>query len=167
MTVTVKTSLVDAFNKKMKQLLKKNVYVGIPQSNSKREETEDNKSSQVTNAELAYINETGSPAQHIPPRPFLVPGVQDAKDKVVKILANAALTTDSNTDVDVALNKAGLVASQTVKRRITQSIDIEPLSPATIRARQTRKSRPRKGVMKPLIDSSQMLNSITYVIRDE
>lgn len=161
MTVTVKTSLVDAFNKKMQDLLKKNVYVGIPRSKDRRED------SQVTNAELGYINETGSPAQHIPPRPFLVPGVEDAKEKIVKTLGNVSLTTDRKTDVDIALNKAGLIASQSVKRRITQSIDMEPLSPATIKARETRKSRPRKGVMKPLIDTGQMLNSITYVVRDE
>lgn len=160
MTIIVKTNLISELNKKMESLINKNVYVGIPQSKGKRDE------SQVTNAQLGYIHEKGSSANNIPPRPFLVPGVEDAGERVSKILGSAAVNIKDNESVDIALNKAGLVASQTVKRRITQSIGIEGLKESTIKARERRKSRRRSGAMKPLIDTGQMLNSITYVVGD-
>jgi hypothetical protein len=162
MTVIVTTSLVKQFKETMQALIKKNVYVGIPEDHNKREE------GQVTNSQLGYINEFGSPARNIPARPFLIPGVKEAGDKVSAILSKAAITTESGPqDVDIALNKAGQVARDTVKRRIQQSTDIEPLSPVTMKIRSTRKKNRRTGVMKPLIDTGQMLNSITYVVRED
>lgn len=161
MTVTVTTSLVKQFKDTMDALIKKNVYVGIPQENNRR------KDSPVTNSALGYINEFGSPAQNIPPRPFLEPGVEEAKPEIVKILSQAAITTQTSAqDVDVELNKAGIKAVSTVKNRIRNSTDIEPLSPVTMHARATRKKNRRTGVMKPLIDTGQMLNSITYVVKE-
>ncbi len=158
MTIIVKTNLISELNKKMESLINKNVYVGIPESKGKRKE------SKVTNAQLGYIHEKGSPANNIPPRPFLVPGVEDAGERVSEILGSAAVNIKDNESIDIALNKAGLVASQTVKRHITQSIGIEGLKESTIKARDRRKSRRRSGAMKPLIDTGQMLNSITYVV---
>lgn len=161
MTVTVTTSLVKQFKETMEALIKKNVYVGIPEANNRRED------SPITNAALGYINEFGSPAQKIPARPFLEPGVEEAKPDIIKILGNAAITTQTSADdVDVALNKAGQKTRDTVKRRIQQSTDIEPLSPVTMHIRATRKKNKRTGVMKPLIDTGQMLNSITYVVKE-
>lgn len=160
MTIIVKTNLIDALNKKMASLIHKDVYVGIPGDAKKRDD------GQITNAQLGYIHEKGSPANNIPARPFLIPGVEDAGEKVSKILGASAMNIKDNESVDIALNKAGLVASQSVKRRITQSIGIEGLKESTIKSRERRKSRRRSGAMKPLIDTGQMLNSITYVVGD-
>jgi len=161
MTVTVTTSLVKQFKETMEALIKKNVYVGIPEANNRRED------SPITNAALGYIHEFGSPAQNIPARPFLEPGIEEAKPDIIKILGSAAITTQTSADdVDVALNKAGQKTRDTVKRRIQQSTDIEPLSPVTMHIRATRKKNKRTGVMKPLIDTGQMLNSITYVVKE-
>jgi phage gpG-like protein len=161
MTVIVKINLADELHKKMASLIHKNVYVGIPGDAKKRDEGDP-----VTNAQLGYIHEKGSPANNIPARPFLMPGVEDAGKKVSKILGESAVNIKDNESVDIALNKAGLAASQSVKRRITQSIGIEGLKESTIKTRERRKSRRRSGAMKPLIDTGQMLNSITYVTRD-
>lgn len=162
MTVTVTTSLVAQFKATMAALVKKNVYVGIPEANDRREDE------QVTNAQLGYINEFGSPAKKIPPRPFLEPGVKEAAPEIAEMLGKAAITTaNSAQDVDVALNNVGIKAKDTVKNRIRNSTDIEPLSPVTMHIRATRKKNRRTGVMKPLIDTGQMLNSINYVIRED
>lgn len=170
MTVTVTTSLVKQFKDTMNALIKKNVYVGIPEANTKRDDIETkegSKPSQVTNAQLGYLHENGSEADRIPPRPFLKPGVEEASEKVSKILGSAAITTEtSSQDVDIALEKAGQVVRDTVKNRIRESIDIKELSEATKYARAHRKKNRRTGVMKPLIDSGQMVNSITYVVKE-
>jgi len=170
MTVTVTTSLVKQFKETMEALIKKNVYVGIPQENTKRDdiETKDGASpSPITNAQLGYLHEHGSEAAHIPPRPFLKPGIEEAGPEVARILGQAAITTQTSADdVDVALNKAGQKTRDTVKSRIQQSTDLKPLSPITKKIRATRKKNRRTGVMKPLIDTSQMLNSITYVVKE-
>ena len=171
MTVTVTTSLVKEFKATMQALIKKNVYVGIPEDNTKREniETKDgSKPSPVTNAQLGYLHENGSEGGRIPARPFLKPGVEQAGPEVARILGQAAITTGTSAqDVDIALEKVGQRTRDIVKNRIRQSTDIQGLSEATKYARAHRKKNRRTGVMKPLIDSSQMINSITYVIRDE
>lgn len=170
MVVTVKTSLVKEFHETMRALIKKNVYVGIPADSKKRDSIETKKGdkpSRVTNAQLGYINEYGSPANNIPARPFLVPGVKESAPQVVNILKAAVITTQNSAEnVDITLNKAGQKARDTVKRRIQQSTDMEPLSEVTKKIRATRKRNRRTGVMKPLIDTGQMLNSITYVVRE-
>ncbi|MBL0320459.1 MAG: hypothetical protein IPP74_14385 [Alphaproteobacteria bacterium] len=185
MSVIVKTSLVKQFHETMAALVKKNLYVGIPEANNKRKDdikTEvvykkdgtiskrrkiTKKEAQVTNAQLGYINENGSAAKGIPPRPFLKPGVEAAAPEVMKILGKAAITTDTSAaDVDIALEKAGQKARDVVKNRVRNSVDIEGLSEVTKKIRATRKKNRRTGVMKPLIDTAQMLNSITYVIRE-
>ena len=164
MTIIVKTNLIDAFNKKIESLLKRNVYVGIPSAKKTRKKVKGDSS--IDNAELGYIHEKGSPQRNIPPRPFLIPGVEEAGEKVSKILGASAMNIKDIESIDIALNKAGLAASQTVKRRITQSTDIEELKASTVKARERRKSRKRTGEMKPLIDTGQMINSITYVVRE-
>lgn len=165
MSVIVKRNLLDSFNKKMHDLAKKNVYVGIPQANNARNKND--VGANMKNATLAYINELGSPAQNIPPRPFLVPGVKESIPAVTKILKNTVITSgDSAQDIDIGLEKAGQKARDTVKNRIRNSTDIQGLSDVTKHIRATRKKNRRTGVMKPLIDTGQMLNSITYVIRD-
>lgn len=158
MTVRVTVDVTKKFEEQMKALMKRSVFVGIPQDKNARDD------GPIKNATLGYINEFGSPAQNIPARPFLIPGVKAAGEKVSKILGKASV--DLNGNVDSALDKAGLVAQSTVKSRIVNSVDIQGLSEATIKARSRRKSRRRTGVMKPLIDTGQMLNSITYEIRD-
>jgi hypothetical protein len=44
----------------------------------------------MTDAHIAYLNDRGSAAQNIPPRPFLEPGVESVMDAVVGHMGNAA-----------------------------------------------------------------------------
>jgi hypothetical protein len=62
--------------------------------------------------------------------------------------------------VDIAQNKAGLIAESSVRKKINEG-PFEPLAPKTL---QERKRRGRTGE-KPLIDTGQLRNSVTYVIR--
>lgn len=68
--VTTRVDNAQAILDALKSLTKKDVLVGIPAEDSDRDDVS------FGNAGIGYINEYGSPAQNIPPRPHLVPGVK-------------------------------------------------------------------------------------------
>lgn len=147
----------------MANLTKKRVLVGIPATNTERK-PENNESTQLTNAALGYIHNYGAPEANIPARPFMEPGIKDAQSRIETALASAskaALSFDADGTTQ-ALDKAGLIAQSSIRNKINEG-PFEPLAPSTIKARQ------RRGVSrtKPLIDTGQLRNSITYVIKDE
>lgn len=120
-----------------------------------------------TNATLGYIHEFGSPAANIPARPFLRPGVSGAQEQLGNRLragAMAALTFPPDEKIAMTtLMGAGLIAQNAVRRYLNAGVS-PPLAAATLLARRSRKIAPRKGT-KPLIDTGQLRNSITFVIR--
>lgn len=158
-------------------LLKQDVLVGIPAS-----ETERKAGDPISNAELGYIHENGSPANNIPARPFLVPGVANASEDIeqqMRKAADAALNGQRR-KISERLNAAGMVARDSVKDEINSG-DFAPLSDATLKARA---ARGRKGAQaelasraagnapdnanaRPLIDTSQLRNAVNYVVRDK
>ena len=149
---------------RIKALTKSEVLVGIPDANAARTDAEDaeKKGEPINNAGLGYVHEFGIPEKNIPARPFLFPGVSDAKDRIAKVLSNGArkvLSGDAGAG-DAALTKVGLIAETSVKSRIDEGPFV-PLAPVTI---AQRKRRGRTGE-KPLIDTAQMQRSVTHVVR--
>ena len=137
-------------------LMANEVLVGVP------EEKTDRNDGAISNAALAYIHNFGSPTQNIPPRPFLEPGITDAKDRITEQFrkaADVALDGDAK-GVLKNMNAAGLVASTAVKMKIQRGPFI-PLKPGTLAARR------RRGHIgtRPLIETGQLRNAITYVVR--
>jgi hypothetical protein len=137
-------------------LTKNKVMVGIPDVNAGRTK------GPASNAVIGYVQEHGSPAQHIPPRPFLEPGVRAAKDDLVVRLKQAAdYALQGNKRATIrALHATGIIAQNAVRKKITDGPFI-PLAPSTLAARAAR------GVTrtKPLIDTGQLRAAITYVLR--
>ncbi|MDB5448418.1 MAG: hypothetical protein JWQ97_3735 [Phenylobacterium sp.] len=145
----------------IRALTKQQVLVGIPDENAERKpDPEDPKP--LSNAAIGYLMETGSPAQNIPARPFLVPGVQNASETVTaRYKAAAKLSLDGSTDAMQQAHMAvGLIAQSAVQAKITAGPFI-PLSPRTL---QARKARGRTGES-PLIDTGQLRRAVTFVIR--
>ncbi|CNF69320.1 hypothetical protein [Yersinia enterocolitica] len=173
-----------------KSIGSKDVLVGIPESTSNRE-PEDGEKVTIGNAQIGYINEYGSPAQNIPARPHLQPGVQSVQDKTIAKLKQAAQAVfDGNSAAEKALNQAGLIASDAVRRYMTIT-NLIPLADSTLAARAR---RGRKGAIRelarregegslmekneqgqlisntnarPLIDQGQYRRAITYIVRDK
>ncbi|GAA7770973.1 hypothetical protein RN01_29825 [Cupriavidus sp. SHE] len=138
-------------------LVDKQVLVGIPDSAPERQDDEP-----IGNAAIGYIQETGSPANNLPARPFLVPGVAAAEPKTLPKLqqaVEAALDGDLSR-ADKRMAGAGLEAQNSVRARINSGISPE-LKESTL---ANRRRRGRTGTV-PLIDTGQLRNSITYVIR--
>lgn len=101
----------------------------------------------------------------IPARPFLIPGIKQSLEKVEKVMMQTLKATFKNPDkkdyfIKLGLNKAGMLASGEVKKYMTHG-SFEPLAKSTIAAR-LRRGRTSE---KPLIDTSQLRNAVTYVLR--
>lgn len=165
-------SILDA----LKAIGKKEVLVGIPEEDSQREDVP------FGNAGIGYLNEYGSPAQNIPPRPHLQPGVKSSEGQTVPLLKEAAKhALDGNmSSAERSLNQAGTVAVNGVKRYMTIA-GFTPLADSTVAARAR---RGRKGAAvelesraagnaldnanaRPLIDTGQYRRAITHVVRDK
>jgi hypothetical protein len=116
----------------------------------------------INNAALAYIHNNGSPSRNIPARPTLLPGINDAKDRIVKRLEDGAKAAlDGSKDrVEKNFMAAGQAAVDAVKRRIRSNTP-PPLSPKTLAARRRRGQRSTRT----LVDTAQYLNSHTFVLK--
>jgi len=147
-------SILDA----LKTLANKDVLVGIPEAKDERDDGD------IGNAAIGYINESGSPAQNIPARPHLKPGVRSVEsDFMPHLKAAAQKALEGNTEGAVtSLDRAGTVAANGVKRYITIT-GFTPLADATI---ANRLRRGRTG-NKPLIDTGEYRRSITHIVRDK
>ncbi|MBJ9593227.1 hypothetical protein [Burkholderia seminalis] len=155
---SMKVDRLDEVLKSIAGLVKQEVLVGVPDSTAGRK----NDGEPLSNAEIGYIQETGSPANNIPARPHLVPGVQDARPKFEPQLqkgVEAALDGDLE-QVQRRLNVAGIAAQNSVRAKVNSNIAPE-LAESTLEARR------RRGVTREntLVDTGQYRNSITYVIR--
>lgn len=156
MSVSIKDNM-NKFLAAVEAMQQGRVLVGIPMSEDKRQD------SPIGNAAIGYINENGSPAQGIPPRPFLKPGVEKVKEQIANELkSGAAAAFDDPTSVQKSYTRAGLIAVGSIKKTIVAGEGFEPLADSTIEARRRAGAKGEK----PLIRTGQLLNSITYVIRD-
>jgi hypothetical protein len=166
-TVKVTQDRVPQLQEAMRILGDSIVLVGIPMGAPARPAPDT-----VGNAELLYIHEHGSPGNNIPARPSLNPGVRNSEARwrqPMLAAAHAALDGDPG-EVQRHLSIAGMVAVAAVKNGIAAGIP-PPLSPYTI-ARRRQRSRGSKYRRKaktasdvtPLIDTANMINSITYVV---
>ena len=134
---------------RMKSLGEPKVYIGIPASTNARQGSSNN-------ATLAATHELGAPSRGIPARPFLIPTMQNNADKYVRLMAQGFKTAlQDKTKADEVYEKIGLVASSDVKDYIVSG-QFVPLKQSTI---------DRKGSSKPLIDTGELRNSISYEVR--
>lgn len=134
------------------------VLVGVPASDSSRQEEG------INNATLLFINNFGSPGQNIPPRPVMDIGIFNAQDAIAEEYKKAI---DKWTSLNLAqlhgyYERVGIIASNSVKRAINEQIGIEPPAASTL---ANRRSKGFKGT-KALLVTGQLRNSITYVIQN-
>lgn len=103
---------------------------------------------------VAAANEYGDPAMNRPPRPFFRNMIADKSPEWPQDIAKIAEATGY--DAETMLGQMG----EHIKGQLQGSIRelMEPaLSPVTIA---------KKGFSKPLIETSQLLNSVDYDIKD-
>ena len=161
-SIVTKVDIVDDVLKALQELDKSQVMVGIPSETAGRDD------GPINSAAIGYILETGAPERNLPARPFLVPTIWRIRADLGK-RAKSALTRvtsgkpGAKRAVEQGLGGIGLLAANEVKRVINAG-DFAPLAPATLYARKHRKNAPRNSE-KPLVDTGQLRNAVTYVIR--
>ncbi|WP_306308953.1 hypothetical protein [Xylella fastidiosa] len=140
-----------ALAQRLQTLGERAVVVGIPAAHNAR--TEDG----IGSAGLLAVHELGAPERGIPERSVVRRSISEHQDKYVALHRQhlRAVLRDAMT-VETALNLLGTVAAGDVKATIRHA-DLPPLRQQTIQ---------RKGSSAPLIDTGQMLQSITYEVRD-
>jgi hypothetical protein len=135
------------------------VLVGIPDTKAERR---DEDAEEINNAALGYIHNYGAPEINIPARPFIEPGLEDAAKPINShLLAAGQQVMNGKKDrAEAELHAVGLVAQNAVRNRINEG-PFKPLAPSTLKARR---KRGRTGE-RPLIDTGQLRNAISYVVR--
>lgn len=157
MTVRVTKRILKDIDPKAIDRLKKRlidagkvVNVGVP--DGKREEDG------TPVAMIAAVHEYGSPAQGIPERSFLRTAIQRNRKTYARLnKINLVKMLRGHMDAETALGQLGEMAKGDVQFEI-RSGDFVPLKPATIK---------RKGSSKPLIDTGQMVQSISWELGDK
>lgn len=173
------------------------VVVGVTSDKSKRKPTKRKGSNKqgdenVNNASLAYLHENGSPADHIPPRPFLKQGIAEMKKEIPAMLSNGLRREldGKKGALNQSMHAVGLRARNAVQAYIRDSSHFAPLSDTTIENRAADRDNSsfhtNKGLYKelrragfdrrqaqhiagykPLIDTGALIGSINYGIRKD
>jgi hypothetical protein len=152
----------------IKRLSNTTVMVGIP--SDQEGGTGKRTDGPMNNATIGYIHETGAPASNIPARPWLGPGIRLNQRQWTALMKRAGELAFSGkmAEADRAWNAAGLTAVSGVKARIQSNIP-PPLSPRTVARRVARRGggTATASDFTALIDTAQLINSITYVVRQK
>ncbi len=158
-TLTVTEDFTTEFNAIVAKFKKDTVLVGIPEEDNAR-----TKSGTIGNAALLAINNFGSPANNIPARPVMEIGIGRAQGEIAEEFRSAAAKAFSGSTgaVSAAYQRAGIIASNSVKKVINDQIGIAGPSDATIAARESRGFKGEKA----LLVTGQMRNAITYVVKE-
>lgn len=165
-------------------LASREVLVGFPEDTTERQEDEEEEKKDLTNAALGYIHDNGAPEENIPARPFMRPGINNARPKLIKIARKMAKEVvqgdgDGATIAEQGYHAMGLVAQAAIRNVINDGVD-PPLADSTLRARARRGRKgakeelenrakgmpPGKDLAKPLVDTGQMRNAVNYAVRD-
>lgn len=147
-------NLVELVEDKVDKLPTYVIEIGVFSTNTRRKETV---KVGITNAELMFIHENGSPLRNIPARPVLQMTLDYANSfllpKTVDKCMKLYLESFDETLIEKELNKL-CIRMETYARNIIYSNDgrLAPNSPRTIR---------QKGDNHPLFDTGQLARSIT------
>lgn len=134
------------------------VLVGIPYDHTQRDDDDS-----INNATLLAINNFGSPSNNIPPRPVMQIGIKNAQEPIAaqfKLAAQNALKQGISA-LNQYYERAGIIASNAIKKAINDQEGFPGPSEATLAARR---AKGFKGT-KSLIVTGQMRNAITYIVK--
>lgn len=150
MGVTVRNNRLDDIARELAIFEKIEILVGFQGPQALRA-AEDG----ATVVEIAVFNEFGT--ESIPARPFLSSAMDMGQDQLSSLTADLLLKiSGGDMKARAAAERLGILAQSLVRKRIVE-LDTPPNSAATVRL---------KDSSNPLIDTGQMMQSVTYVVRE-
>jgi hypothetical protein len=149
------------FNDAIKRFKHDSVLVGIPEDDKER-----NGNSPISNAALLAINNFGSPANNIPPRPIMAIGIKNAQPAIAEQFKLAAQNVLSKgpAALEQYYERAGIIASNSIKKVINDQDGIDAPAASTLKSRKYLTKSGFKGT-KALLVTGQLRNAITYVVK--
>lgn len=162
-----------ALNDAVRALAKKSLYVGIAKGSTGDKRTDGGPDNHL----LGFVHEKGSPSANIPPRPFLLPGVESVKENIKDSMGKAMelALKGKEKECDAMLERTAIETATAVKDYMNTA-DFEPLKPATIRnrhrSRLTKSKREEEinedaSKIQPLINTGSLRNSIDgYFVKE-
>lgn len=165
--------------KQLKALRKISIYVGIPEKNARRED-----SNEMNNATLLAIHTKGSPLRGLPARPVIEPAISNNAERVADNLRKIIKSVLDGKFAEAKKNMA-LTGQDTVNIIHNWFDDPRngwpPDDPETVKAklRKTRKTlKKRKEIFQKyqqgeenintvLVDTDEMRRAITYVLGED
>jgi len=110
-----------------------------------------------TNVSVAITHEYGDPARRIPQRSFIRAALDRDRDEILDRMTIEAESVIRGRDPEQAAARVGLYAEERIRAFIRQGHVRPPLSPVTI-------ARRPKGTTTPLLDTGQLVASITSAV---
>jgi hypothetical protein len=147
-TLKVTSDFTKEFNAIIQSFKKDAVLVGIPESSSQRESAESGGT--IGNAALLAIHNFGSPINNIPARPVMKIGIKKAQDAIAEQfkLAVVGVLKKGMTALEMYYERAGMIASQSIKKVINDQEGFEGPAESTLKSR---KSQGFKGDRKSVV----------------
>jgi hypothetical protein len=170
------------FAQALEAMTSESVMAGFPADEKPRED-EDGNPVPITNAAIAYVQNTGMPEHNLPAREFMVSGIRSVEEKIVNGMETtgiAALGGDRDA-MQSGLHAVGLTAQAGIRNKITEG-PFEQLAIATLQRRAAKggsigeaAQRELDGIpspdggpnVRPLIETGQLRNAVNYVLRKE
>lgn len=153
----------------LEKLSKSEIYVGFPESAKNEEGLTIAKYARWNNYGTFTHDEWGGTTSRIPERPFFTKGFyfekyQEMRTKLAKYLTKQ-ITSGKLTAAE-ACGMMGAMAVNNVRDAILTG-PWAPNSPSTV-ARKLAKSKGKKSKygVKPLVDTGDMINAVTYIVKD-
>ncbi|MCX8659862.1 hypothetical protein J3T98_02690 [Gilliamella sp. B2772] len=157
--------------KRAERLNRMQLVVGIPSDGKPRKSSEEDTSTDITNAELGVIHEFGVPEKGIPERSFMRSTASEETDnlgRLAKIQIAECLKGEISTHD--AFATVGAYLQGKIVEKITDG-EFQPNTPETLKRKLTpvknKKKKRAKDADKPLIDTGQLRASITYEVREK
>lgn len=153
--------VTDNFSKQLEALefVKNNsVYIGIQQKDTTRDGDD------VTNAELLFIHTNGSPKQNISPRPVIEPALKANSQQLSKIMSQAAKFALEGKFAEALrqLHIAGTRGRDVSKLWFNNPENHWPPNAPEVIERKIKKGSTDP---KPLIDTGELRNAISYFVK--
>lgn len=146
-------SLFVAYEKNLQQFKDSVVKAGILAKDGSN-----NHSEGITVFQIGMIHEFGVPEKNIPRRSFIRVPIENNIKEITKLIENNhKLVSENSMSAKVALDRIGLKAQNTIKKSFRDN-DWKANSRATVK---------RKGSSRPLIDTGQLVGSISYIVEKE
>ena len=146
-------SLFIAYEKNLQQFKDSVVKAGILAKDGS-----ENHSEGITVFQIGMIHEFGVPEKNIPRRSFIRVPIENNIKEITKLIENNhKLVSENAMSAKVALDRIGIKAQNTIKESFRNN-DWKANSRATIK---------RKGSSRPLIDTGQLIGSISYIVEKE